>query len=318
MRSLLARSAVLALALALPFSFARPAFARPDDPPKKDAPKPLKVDLNAATAEQLMELPGVGEATAKKIVAGRPYKKIEDLSAAGLGDALIAKLTPLVTIGKAPEKEKASEPKDKGGKLDLNTATEEQLMELPGVGEAYTKKIIAGRPYKKIEDLAAAGLGDALIAKLTPLVTVGKPASKEAPKFDAKLAAEAIKANLNTGTSEQLTALPGVGEIYAKKIVDGRPWQSAADLTKTGLNAAAVAKLKPLVTTQDIVWVNVATEVFHRPDSRWYGKTKEGVYMLAADAEKAGYRAAGDTEKGDAGGDAPAMDDGKPKDAGMK
>ncbi|HKB69984.1 MAG TPA: helix-hairpin-helix domain-containing protein, partial [Thermoanaerobaculia bacterium] len=78
------------------------AAARPTRAGKAAAPaSPGMVDINTASQKELEGLPGVGVATAKKIIAGRPYSSVADLSRVGVSAKTIEKLAPLVTAGAA-------------------------------------------------------------------------------------------------------------------------------------------------------------------------------------------------------------------------
>jgi hypothetical protein len=41
-----------------------------------------------------------------------------------------------------------------------------------------------------------------------------------------------------------------------------------------------------------VVWVDVALRTYNRDDERWYGRTRDGLYMCRRDADRAGYSAA--------------------------
>ncbi len=59
--------------------------------------------------------------------------------------------TPAKTPAKKAVTTAAATPKAE--LLDINSATKEQLMNLKGIGKVYSDKIIAGRPYKRKDEL---------------------------------------------------------------------------------------------------------------------------------------------------------------------
>ncbi|MFI5167559.1 MAG: ComEA family DNA-binding protein [Thermoanaerobaculales bacterium] len=261
----------LVISLALPVGAAQPAA------------KTALIDINAASQKDLESLPGVGAATAKKIIAGRPYASVADLAKAGVPAKTIEKITPLVSVGaavaSAPVAAQPAAAKPPTGAastaaavtaagsaalIDINAASQKDLESLPGVGAATAKKIIAGRPYASVADLAKAGVPAKTIEKITPLVSVGAvaasaPAAAQASTGAASKAAAVTAAgsvallDLNAASQKDLESLPGIGPAYAAKIVNGRPYATVADLARAGIPAKTIEKITPLVTVGNAV-----------------------------------------------------------------
>jgi competence protein ComEA len=275
-----ALAAVLLIGVAV-MMWSPAAFAKAKS---SDTPKAAigLVDINNASEKELEGIKGVGPAIAKKIVANRPYKTVDELSKAGISAKAVDAIKPFVTVGKAQAapmtatavkataavtSKTAEAQKTIGGLVDINSASEKELESIKGVGPATAKKIVAGRPYKSVDELSKAGINAKAVDAIKPFVTVGKAqgasvtetATKTATKATAPVTAAATdvtkatkdvkttaksastaaaklapgtKININTADQATLEKLPEIGPVKAKAIIDGRPYKSIEDVMK--------------------------------------------------------------------------------------
>lgn len=155
--------------------------------------RPYRVDLNRASRAELMQLPGVGEATVARLEDYRRdhdgFRSVDELTQVhGIGPATLERLRPLVYVRDEPEEEgppppvKTSSGKRKTGKkeanlkepIDLNRATATDLQRLPGVGVKTAQRILDERqkkPFKSVDDLRrVSGIGPKTLERLRPYV----------------------------------------------------------------------------------------------------------------------------------------------------
>jgi DNA uptake protein ComE-like DNA-binding protein len=82
----------------------------------------------------------------------------------------------------------------------------------------------------------------ALLVAVIPAFTLPTHAAAQAAKPSASAAA---LLDINTATPDQLKAFNGIGDVYAKRIIDGRPYTAKNQLLTRGiLPASAYNKIK--------------------------------------------------------------------------
>lgn len=97
----------------------------------------------------------------------------------GLAAAVLCGVLGFGGVAAAPEAAKGAPASAKAGSVDLNSASEGELQEVPGIGPSLAKKIVEFRkengPFKSVEDLLKVrGVGEKSLERLRAHVTVGK------------------------------------------------------------------------------------------------------------------------------------------------
>ena len=164
--------------------------------------------------------------------------------------------------GSRDEAQRRALPLTDDERIDPNTAGEEDLDRLPGVGAQVAERIVRTRqdrgPFAEPGDLLSVpGLGPATLARITPHLQWSTQ-----PRFEsvarpsrADLVGEAAKPgrlDLNRASSEELQGLPGVGPVMAGRILTLRQdlgrFRGLEELESVrGIGPATIERIRALV-----------------------------------------------------------------------
>jgi DNA uptake protein ComE-like DNA-binding protein len=160
------------------------------------------IDPNVASEQQLAGLPNMTPAIAKALVEKRPFMSITDLNAFLLSQ----KLT----------REQAAEFYRKAFvHINLNTATRDEILLIPGIAQKMAHEFDEYRPWKTWAQF------DKEIGKY-----VGKEETDRLKQYVF------IPVNLNTATDEDIMSIPGAGQKMVHEFKEYRPWKTKEQFDK--------------------------------------------------------------------------------------
>jgi DNA uptake protein ComE-like DNA-binding protein len=157
---------------ALLFVVPLPAEEQRAKAPGPTAPSAARIDLNTATEASLAAVPEIGPAAAKAILAARPFTSLNDLDrVTGLNSETLEYIRSRASVIAPPAKKPLGAPTHEKQPLgappapatpeaariarlpDLNRASEAELAAIPAIGPELAKKIVARRPFDRLEKL---------------------------------------------------------------------------------------------------------------------------------------------------------------------
>jgi DNA uptake protein ComE-like DNA-binding protein len=115
--------------------------------------------------------------------------------------------------------------------INLNTATDEEILSVPGVGDRMLREFKEYRPYTTIEQFRKE------IGKYVDDATV-----------EGYVQYVYVSTNPNTATESELLALLGIDEAMVQTIIDNRDyadWAALSTVLSASYDAATVATLEP-------------------------------------------------------------------------
>lgn len=172
------------------------------------------VDANTISEADLAKLPAMTPAIAKAVVAARPFDNIIAFNKFLLSQNL--------TQAQANELYKHT-----FVNINLNTATAEEIMLVPGAGKRMAHEFEEYRPWKSYAQF------DKEIGKYVNAEQVARLA-----QFTF------IPMNANTATDEQLATIPGGNAALVAKIKSGRPYKAGSDLEAALAKGSTPAEAK--------------------------------------------------------------------------
>lgn len=195
------------------------------------------------------------------------------------------------------------------GKVDINTAPLKDLEVLPGVGTVMAQKIMAGRPYRSVQELRRAGVPPSTVRGLLGVVTTGRTAAAAAEETPRAYAPPAPEKRAAAAAAVRSSEAPGAHKSPAQRTFFGipiggprrpaprvQPAPAARGEDRGGSASAPRAAASARVPAAEppaegMVWADAGLKVYYHKGDPRFGTTRNGRYLWEDQAVREGYRA---------------------------